>query len=102
MTKNPRPRTSALAGSTPSRPAAPASSEPQAPAPAAGREVAAPKSQKGKVGFYMYPEAVERAKRAWKGTQLQTGIGSWTEFIETAVHQYMLELEREHNESKPF
>lgn len=86
--------------------ASPADTEAQASAASPTEQPAseAPKKQakKGKVTFYLWPEDRDRAKAAYMHTMGHTNIPSWTQFLETAVREFTLKLEREHNDSRPF
>lgn len=68
--------------------------------PSVASEGAAEK--KVKVGFYMFPAEKARARAAWMNTIGHTGHTSITLFMEAAIAEYTRQLEREHNDAKPF
>lgn len=92
--------------------------EPQGPAVAAASAIEAPDTaapaekapaasegaaeKKVKVGFYMLPSEKNRARAAWMNTIGHTGHTSITLFYEAAIAEYTRQLEREHNDSRPF
>ena len=118
MTKRPASRPSALTGRSPVRPQpdaetdvqpTPAPSTPSAPE-ARPEPVSEPVSKLApkdegkakKVGYYMLEADLERAQRAHTTTIIHTGLRSWTAYVNEAVMAYTKQLEKEHNDSKPF
>lgn len=55
-----------------------------------------------KVGFYMKPSDLTRAKRAHTTTIIHTELRSWTAYVNEAVMAYTKQLEAQYNDSKPF
>lgn len=118
MNKRPASRPSSLTGRSPVRPQPDAetdvqpTSPPSAPStPEARSEPTsvpaskpAPKDEgkAKKVGYYMLEADLERAQRAHTTTIIHTGLRSWTAYVNEAVMAYTKQLEKEHNDSRPF
>lgn len=116
MTKRPTAKVSQLAGATPVRPVdgPVAASKPSvapetamaavAPVNVASTPVGPPRDadKPKKEGYYMRPSDKERAERARMTTSIHTGLRTWTAYVNEAVMAYTKELEKQHNDSKPF
>ena len=61
-----------------------------------------PEEEVKKVGFYMKPSDLMRAKRAHTTTIIHTDLRSWTAYVNEAVMAYTKQLEAKYNDSKPF
>lgn len=116
MTKRPASRTSQLANRSPVTPVnGPVGDlEPsvdleavqvvEVPVKAASKPVEASKDadKPKKEGYYMRPSDKERAERARTTTAIHTGLRTWTAYVNEAVMAYTKDLEKQHNDSKPF
>lgn len=84
------------------KPESPAPADPEPAAKDASHQPRAQKKKRPKVSFYADEDEQARANAAWLHTAGHTGHKTLTSFLETAMIKYARELEREHNDSKPF